>query len=254
MRTNDTGSATSETDVEGAGFANSRGALLPGRCRGARLRAFVGRLREGLTSAAASWAFKLQRMPFMNLPPFAAWRHRDARDGFEVVFMGSDEDGYLLDGHTTAVENGDAWAVAYAIRLTPSWLTQSARVVGHSVSGRRELALDSDERGGWRINGVPAPHLDGCLDIDLESSSLTNAFPVHRLGLRVGRGAEAPAAYVRALEFGVERLEQRYVRTKDDGGHERYDYAAPRFEFEAKLIYDEFGLVVEYPGLAVRAA
>jgi hypothetical protein len=101
---------------------------------------------------------------------------------------------------------------------------------------------------------MPAGHLDGCLDVDLESSSLTNAFPVHRLGLEVGELAEAPAAYVRALDLSVERLEQRYLRLDDDGERQRYVYTAPAFEFECELSYDEFGLILEYPGIAVRAA
>ena len=91
--------------------------------------------------------------------------------------------------------------------------------------------------------------------MDLESSSLTNAFPVHRLGLGVGAEADAPAAYVRALDLSVERLEQRYVRLEDDGSRrERYRYTAPAFGFECQLLYDEYGLVLDYPGIAVRAA
>lgn len=101
---------------------------------------------------------------------------------------------------------------------------------------------------------MPAPQLDGCLDVDLESSSCTNAFPVHRLGLRVGQGSEAPAAWVRALDLSVERLEQRYVRLDDDGPRTRYDYTAPDLGFTSRLVYDESGLVLEYPGIAVRVA
>jgi uncharacterized protein len=59
---------------------------------------------------------------------------------------------------------------------------------------------------------------------------------------------------VRALDLGVERLEQRYLRTDDGGSRERYDYAAPGFEFRCELVYDEYGLVLDYPGIAVRAA
>jgi hypothetical protein len=40
--------------------------------------------------------------------------------------------------------------------------------------------------------------LDGCLDADLESSAMTNAMPVRRLGLAVAARAAAPAAYFRA--------------------------------------------------------
>jgi uncharacterized protein len=191
---------------------------------------------------------------FQELPPFAAWRHRDARDGFEVVFLHSGPEGHRLEGHTAAVEAGEAWSVHYSIVVDANWLTQTAQVVGQSATGRRELRLEADRAGSWRINGTPAPELDGCLDVDLESSSLTNALPVHRLGIGIGQYAEAPAAYVRALDLAVERLEQRYVRTDDEGVGQRYDYSAPRFEYTGLIGYDVHGLVLDYPGIAVRAA
>ena len=50
-------------------------------------------------------------MAFAAPPEFAAWRHRDARDGFEVVFLRAGDGGYRLEGHTAAVEEGQAWAV-----------------------------------------------------------------------------------------------------------------------------------------------
>ena len=72
--------------------------------------------------------------------------------------------------------------------------------------------------------------------------------------LAVGEKADAPAAYVRASDLRVERLEQSYVRLPDDGERSRYDYAAPRFGSQHELVYDECGLVLDYPGLAVRVA
>ena len=144
---------------------------------------------------------------------FAAWHHVEARDGFEVVFI----DGQRFEGETAAVEDGEAWAVRYAIELGADWATRRARVSGLAAAGRVELEVEADGAGRWQVNGDPAPHLAGCLDVDLELSSLTNAFPVRRLGLAVGEVADAPAAYVRALDLSVERLEQRYVRLADGG-------------------------------------
>ena len=77
--------------------------------------------------------------------------------------------------------------------------------------------------------------------------------PVRRLALGMGEQATAPAAYVRALDLSVERLEQRYVRTGADDSEQRYDYAAPALDFSCQLIYDDGGLVLTYPGIAVRA-
>jgi uncharacterized protein len=193
-------------------------------------------------------------MAFVDPPSFAAWQHRDARDGFEVVFLRSDEEGHRIEGCTTAVEAGEGWAVEYVISLASDWTTRAARIVGRSALGVREVRLEGDGAGAWRIDGAAAPELDGCLDVDLESSALTNAFPVHRLRLDPGQQADAPAVYVRAPNLHVERLEQTYVRLHDDGHRQRYRYTAPRFGFECQLCYDELGLVLEYPGIAVRAA
>ena len=52
-----------------------------------------------------------------RLPAFAAWRHRDARDGFEVVYFDQRDDGLRVEGHTAAVEDGEPFAVRYAIDL-----------------------------------------------------------------------------------------------------------------------------------------
>jgi hypothetical protein len=193
-------------------------------------------------------------MPFRAPPASAAWRHRDARAGFEVVFLHTDGDDLRVEGATAAVEDGEAWAVQYSIALGSGWTTRSARVVSRSAGGARELRIEGDGAGRWRIDGEPVPELDGCLDVDLEASAFTNALPVHRLGLAIGRAADAPAVYVRAPGLHVERLEQRYVRLDDAERGQRYGYAAPRFRFECELSYDAHGLVLEYPGIAVRAA
>jgi hypothetical protein len=190
-------------------------------------------------------------MPLNAPSSFAAWRHCNARDGFEVVFL---QPGHRrFDGATAAVEDGEAWVVQYGVDLAPDGTTRSAHVVGRSAEGARELSLDADGAGRWQIDGAAAPELDGCLDVDLESSALTNAFPVHRLGLDIGREADAPAAYVRARDLRVERLDQHYVRLADHGARQRYRYTAPAFAFECELLYDEHGLVLDYPGIAVRA-
>ena len=189
---------------------------------------------------------------FAQLPPAAAWRHQDARDGFEAVFLETGDAGHRLRGSTSAVEDGEPWVVRYEIVLDDAWRTTTAHVSGRTRAAAHEVRLEADDSGRWRVDGVAAPHLDGCLDVDLESSSCTNTLPIHRLRLAVGQEAEAPAAYVRALGLEVERLEQRYARIEDDGTRQRFDYTAPVFDYEGRLVYDAAGLVLDYPGIAVR--
>jgi uncharacterized protein len=190
---------------------------------------------------------------FTSLPPTAAWRHDGARSGFEVAWFHRDDVGYRIEGCTAAIEKGQAWVVDYDISVDASWTTRSARVRGRSARGSTSVRLEARGRGRWLVDGEPAPRLDGCLDVDLESSVVTNTLPVHRMALAIGDRTEVPAAYVRSVDLAVERLDQTYARTADDGARQVYEYAAPVFDFTARLVYDESGLVLDYPGLAVRA-
>jgi hypothetical protein len=191
-------------------------------------------------------------MALRGLPTSAAWLHEDARTGFESVFPVTHRKGYTLTGHTAAVEDDYVWVVHYVISVDDLWRTRSARIQSWTQEGRREVMLESDGLGQWRIDGRSAPELDGCLDVDLESSACTNTLPVHRLGLAIGREGDSSAAYVRALDLNVERLAQRYARVENSNGTHQYDYHAPAFDFEARIIYDAAGLVISYPGIARR--
>jgi hypothetical protein len=183
---------------------------------------------------------------FAVVPAVAAWRHVGAREGFEVTSFQQTVDGWLVRGTTTAVEGTDAWAVRYGITVGQDWLTRSAHIV--TMSG--VLTLAHDGRGNWLVNNKLRPDLSGCLDVDLESSAMTNTFPVHRLDPHIGAWQAAPAAYVRATTLEVQRLEQHY--TPLDEQH-RFHYEAPAFDFTAELSYDDTGLIVDYPGIAHRA-
>jgi len=192
-------------------------------------------------------------MSFAPLPATAAWRHRGARSGFEVVYFAAHGDLCRIEGWTTAIEDGATWAVEYLIEVDAAWATRSARIRGRSAAGFCSTLLEADGAGHWLVDGEPAPHLDGCLDVDLEASAMTNALPVRRMALPVAAAAAAPAAYVRAVGMAVERLEQTYVRASDQGTGQRYDYTAPAFDFRCRLVYDRSGLVLDYPGIAARA-
>jgi len=184
---------------------------------------------------------------FGRLPNAAAWRHEESKDGFEVVFFAQGEDGIRVAGETTAVEEGEPFWVGYELELDPGWRTRRAHVRGRSSRGAHETLVARDgER--WLVDGVRAPQLDGIDDVDLEASAMTNAFPVRRMRLEPGVRTDAPAAYVRALDLSVERLDQTYEHL----GDRRYEYDCRRFDFTCELVYDDAGLVTTYPEIARR--
>ena len=188
-----------------------------------------------------------------QLPKSACWLHEGLRSGFEVAHFTPHADGLRIDGTTVGLQDGLAFVVSYKVNVDEAWRTRQALVSTRTSSGSIERLVEADGMGHWLVDGHEADHLDGCLDVDLESSAMTNTLPVHRLGLPAGGVASVPAAYVRAGELSTGRLEQNYRRIADEGGHQRYDYAAPAFGFTARLVYDGSGLVLDYPGIARRA-
>ncbi len=160
--------------------------------------------------------------------------------------------GWRITGRTSAVEDGIAWSVGYVIDVDDSWSTRRAAIDVMTAGGTRHIELTGDGDGNWHLDGQPVPHVTGCLDVDLESSSMTNTLPVHRLTPGSGAEMSAPAVYVRAIDLSVERLEQTYRREPDTGVGSSYDYAAPRFDTRCRLVYDGAGLITVYPGIAER--
>jgi hypothetical protein len=189
---------------------------------------------------------------FDELPPTAAWRHEASREGHEVVFFNIVPGGVRLNGCTAAVEDGQAWVISYEVVVDEKWRTSSAQVWARSRSGEHQVRVQADGPRRWLIDGAAAEHLDGCVDIDFESSACTNTLPVHRLALGIGESHESPAVYLRAPNLDIERLDQRYHRTADDAGTPRFHYSAPRFAYDDHLVFDSHGLVLHYPGIATR--
>jgi hypothetical protein len=189
------------------------------------------------------------------MPGVSAWTHGGVRAGFEVLFVEPMADGHLLRGHTTAVEGPEAWSVGYRIEVDGQWRTRRAEVQGTSAGGTARTTLERSGQGEsvrWLVDGVPRPELDGCHDVDLESSAVTNTLPVHRLDAAPGEARTAPAAFVRAGDLAVERLEQEYRLQGRTPATITFDYESPTFGFACELTYDTAGLILEYPGIAVR--
>jgi hypothetical protein len=190
-------------------------------------------------------------MKVTDLPRLAAWRHTDVRTGYEVLFTEAGPTGYRLRGSTTAVEAGVAWSVGYRIELDRAWRTRRVQADASTADGERSVTLRAVNTR-WTVDGRSRPDLDGCVDVDFESSSVTNTIPVHRLPFSTGIPVAAPAAFVRAADLRVHRVEQLYtLRTRTPDGS-TFDYESATFAFACELRYDAAGLILDYPGIAVR--
>ena len=175
----------------------------------------------------------------------AIWRRIDM-PGHEAVRIYEGEEGWYLDGSSVFLFEGNPCRLEYLVECDSEWRTRFATVdgfVGDDVVAI-EIEVDGDV---WYLNGEEIPEVEGCEDVDLNFSPVTNLLPLKRLNLKVGEGQEVRAAWLRFPSFTLEPLEQIYERV----GEMQYKYRS-KTGFETVITVDRNGVAVNYPGVWIQ--
>ena len=172
------------------------------------------------------------------------WRRLD-QPGHEACWLSRESPSWQLVGAAVFAEAGEPCCLSYHILCTADWRTVSATVEGRVGQQSLDVEIESDGGGHWQMNGVAAPQVAGCLDIDLSFSPATNLLPIRRLGLQVGQHAAVRAAWLRFPDLDLVPLEQTYQRL----GESTYRYSSSDGQFVAQLTVNAHGLVTHYEGL-----
>jgi uncharacterized protein len=139
--------------------------------------------------------------------------------------------------------HGTPLDVRYQVEAGPDGLT---RRVGLELDGgatRRVLLADGAGRWAWE-GGPELAQVAGSLDVDLTVTPATNTLPIRRLAaLEVGQAADLHMAWVQFPGLEVLASAQRYERMAPD----RWRFSTDGFE--AELLVDPDGLVLDYGGL-----
>lgn len=148
-------------------------------------------------------------------------------------------DGWTADGSATAVVDGLPTRLAYQIAVGGDGAVRTVDI-RETVSGAL-LALRADGPGAWHdADGNAVTDLDGCIDVDISVTPLTNTLPIRRLGLDVGESADILVGYIDVPTLMLRPAAQRYTRLTD----RTYQYESGTFR--ADVIVDEAGLVIDY--------
>jgi len=184
------------------------------------------------------------------LPRTVMWRRIVDDLSFEQATLRRPPEGYEITGVILVAEGGRPLRIDYRLRCSPDWRTREVDVEQVLGADRRRMHLTANGAGGWRVDGVAAPELAGCIDVDLEFSPATNALPINRLRLKVGERAEISAAWVRFPALRVAVSHQAYERL----GHGQYLFQSLASGFQAVLDVDLDGLPLLYSGVWQRVA
>jgi hypothetical protein len=169
--------------------------------------------------------------------------------GAEHVSLREGPEGLEAEGVAVAFDEGSPMRVHYRLVCDREARTRELDV-SQPADGLR-LALRGDGQGRWADEaGRPLPELDGCIDVDVAITPLTNTLPVRRLGLRPGEARDLRVVYVEVPGLRVRPATQRYRRRSDGAGTTAYLYESG--DFSAELTFDARGFVVTYGELWAR--
>ena len=177
------------------------------------------------------------------------WRRLDT-SGHESARVYGDEDGWYLDGAAIFLHEGSPCRLEYLIECDPDWRTRSATIDGWVGEDIIEIEIAVSEEGVWYLNDEEIEAVEGCDDIDLNFSPITNLLPVRRLEIQSGGKEPVSAAWLRFPSFTLERLDQTYARLDDSTV--RYESRDGKFTRELKV--NAAGLVLNYPDFWIAEA
>jgi uncharacterized protein len=182
------------------------------------------------------------------------WRSDDpAGPGLEAARVVLGETGFRAVGRMVRTTDGGVFSASYRLVVGASGALERLVVDAAGEDRERQLTITRNEDGVWLVDdGSGASRIDAgdALDVDLAFSPVFNALPVRRLGLHREKGAHTlPMVFLALPELTVEVTEQTY-RTVALGDPAVVGFTAG--DFAAEITVDTDGMVVDYPGIALR--
>lgn len=169
--------------------------------------------------------------------------------GLEHVVVCADAAGFCGRGQLILGPPIGPVTVSYQLSCGASWRVNGLTITADSSAGSRTLALVADQDGRWLADGQPRSDLDGCIDVDISLTPLTNTLPIQRLTWARGEAQDIDVVYVDAPALTARRARQRYTLLGGDTNDGAAVYRYESGSFTADVTVDSDGFVTDYPGL-----
>ncbi|TCK27190.1 putative glycolipid-binding domain-containing protein [Pseudonocardia endophytica] len=182
------------------------------------------------------------------------WRSDDpAGPGLEAARVVLGGGGMRAVGRMVRTTDNGVFTASYRLVVGTSGALERLVVDAAGEDRERQLTITRNEDGVWLADeGSGASRIDAgdALDVDLAFSPVFNALPIRRLDLhRESSEHTVPMVFLALPELTVEVTEQTY-RTVSLSEPAVVGFSAG--DFAAEITVDPDGMVVDYPGIALR--
>jgi uncharacterized protein len=178
------------------------------------------------------------------------WRMLDA-PGEERLVLAVDGVAAVAEGRVEADLGEGRFTLDYRIVCDEGFRFAEAQLHLSGPGGERRLAI-AREPGGWLVDGLGRPDLDGCAEIDIMVTPFTNTLPLRTLHFVPGQARRIRVAYVSVPDLSVTVQEQDYTQLGATTRPGRFRFHSVDSGFVAELGVDEDGLVLDYGSLWQR--
>lgn len=166
----------------------------------------------------------------------------------ENCLINTTDAGVEITSAIVGLYQGKLYRVEYRIETNANWETRIVEINCQHNNNRQLINLHREGKSGWLLDGKKSPAFDGCADVDIPLTPFTNSLPINRLRIGVGSEQIIPVIYIDVLAGEVKPVQQKYIRLSEN----EYHYENIPNDFEADIVVDESGFVVDYPELFVR--
>ncbi len=169
-------------------------------------------------------------------------------ESLENCLIRTTEEGTEISSTIVGQYEGKVYLIDYQIRANTAWETVFVSIESRINFRTQHWQFEGDCQGNWRKNGKAVAPYGGCIDVDIPVTPFTNTLPINRLKLTIGESRLIKVIYLDVLTDEFKPVQQKYTRLKEDV----YHYENVPNDFEAEIIVDKQGLVVDYPQLFTR--
>ena len=142
-----------------------------------------------------------------------------------------------------------AFSASYDLVTDEAGVTRRLSLRTALAAGERHMSISRDEEGVWMVETGTThrrSRFGGAKDVDVALSPFFNALPIRRYGLQhESEDIQVPAVYVDLLNLAVQEASLTYS-SGADGIHVLSPVSS------SSITVDEYGFVLDYPGLAER--
>lgn len=184
-------------------------------------------------------------------PTLLAWARTD-RNGAALVTVAPEY--REVHGHEVVID-APAHSFSFSLLLDPNGQTRHACMVVANETGRRTRELRRADATRWLVDDRPAPHLDGCTELDIAATPYTNTLAIRQLSQAGSRAGWLDVAWV-DLDLKIRPVRQHYTRLEGTGadGAVRYQYRTDHSPRTWTLTVDDRDHVIHYEGFARRTS